>query len=41
MTPACLVKETQRRFAVPFGCQQNVYRSASLIDRSIQISTSP
>ena len=37
MMPARLAQEAQRRFAVTFGRQQEVYRSASLIDRSIQI----
>jgi hypothetical protein len=37
IAPTWFAEETQRRFAVPFDRQQEVYRSASLIDYSTQI----
>jgi hypothetical protein len=41
MARACLAEETQRSFAVPFGRQQKIHRSASLIDRSLQVFPLP
>ena len=37
MTTDGLAQETQRRFTIPLGGQQEVHRGADLVDRPIQV----